>query len=168
MSTNVVDIAGETISMQQMLENLGLAISPVDYALIGAQMLATILVALSCSMILGSLVNDAKSAQAVLMPITFAALIPYIISIIVDTQSLPAVAKYVLYAIPFTHTFIAMDNVVFGNWGLYAFGLCYQLIFFGVALFFVKELFTSDKILTISLNLGQKKKFKQKQPTVND
>jgi ABC-2 type transport system permease protein len=161
MSTSVVDLAGETISMQQMLENLGLAISPVDYLLIGAQMLSTILVALSCSMILGSLVNDAKSAQVVIMPITFASLIPYIISIVVDIHALPAIARYVIYAIPFTHTFIAMDNVVFGNWGLYTCGLGYQIIFFGFALLFVNELFTSDKILTISLNLGQKKKFRK-------
>ena len=85
-----------------------------------------------------------------------------------DVSSLPTVAKYVIYAIPFTHTFTAMPNLMFGNNTEFWLGLGYQIIVFGVVMFFALKLFKSDKILTISLNLGQKSKFKKSRKTTED
>ena len=55
-----------------------------------------------------------------------------------------------------------MNNIMFGNTELYWAGLGYQFILFLVCMAFALKIFTSDKIFTISLNFGQKKKFKSK------
>lgn len=80
---------------------------------------------------------------------------------IYDINLLPPVLKAFIYAIPFTHTFNALNNIMFGNTGIFWGGLAYQAVLFVICMFFAVRLFTSDKIFTISLNLGQKKKLKK-------
>ena len=79
-----------------------------------------------------------------------------------DINSLSPVLRTIIYAIPFTHTFTAMSNLMFGNTTLFAIGIIYQTLFFCVCMFFALKLFKSDKIFTSSLNFGQKSKFKNK------
>ena len=121
----------------------------------------TIMQALSISIILGSLANDAKTSQTVVLPIMLLAMVPYAISMVSDVNSLPTAVRTVVYAIPFTHTFTAMGNLMFGNTGIFFAGLLYQILIFAICIFFALKLFNSDKILTMSLNFGQKSKFKK-------
>jgi ABC-2 type transport system permease protein len=72
------------------------------------------------------------------------------------------VLRILVYAIPFTHTFTAVPNLMFGNNMLFIIGLIYQIIVFIVCIFFSLRLFMSDKLLTVSLNMGQKSKYKKK------
>ena len=160
-------IAGEAaeqagITVEEAMKQLGLNLSTMDYVLVGVQLFVTIMICLSISIILGALVNDSKSTQTVIMPIMFMAMIPYMISMIADINTLLTVIKYVVYAIPFTHTFSAMSNLMFDNTALFWGGFIYQTIVFLVFMFFALRLFNSDKILTISLNWGQKSKYKKK------
>ena len=120
------------------------------------------MICLSISIILGSLADDPKTSQTVLLPIMLLVMVPYAISMIADVNSLPTAAKLIVYAIPFTHTFTSMSNLMFGNNTLFIYGLIYQIIFFAVCMFFALKLFKSDKILTMSLNFGQRSKFKKK------
>lgn len=165
---DIVEKAVGTLSVDDALVKLGLNLSAADYVLIGLQLFFTIMICLSVSIILGALANDAKSAQNLLLPIMFLAMVPYFVSILMDINELPTVVKYVLYAIPFTHTFSAISNLSFGNMGLFFGGLIYQVIVFAICMFFALRLFKSDKILTISLNLGQKSKFKKKKGQPED
>ena len=119
------------------------------------------MICLSISIVLGSLANDAKASQTVILPIMLLVMVPYVISILTDINSLPMAVRTVVYAIPFTHTFMAMGNLMFGNTAIYAFGLIYQIIVFAVCMYFALRLFKSDKILTMSLNIGQKARFKK-------
>lgn len=152
---------GEYISVETALVQLGLSLGPVDYLLIGLQLFLTILICLSVSLILGAMVNDTKSSQNMLMPILMLAMVPYLISMLSDINALPMALRVIVYAIPFTHTFSAMPNLMFGNYGIFFIGLVYQVIVFAVCMFFALRLFKSDKIFTISLNFGQKSKFKK-------
>ena len=156
------------MSSGDALKQLGLQLGAVDYLLIGVQLFVTIMICLALSIILGALVNDSKSAQTMLLPIVMMVMIPWMITMFTDVSSLPTVAKYVIYAIPFTHTFTAMPNLMFGNNTEFWLGLGYQIIVFAVVMFFALKLFKSDKILTISLNLGQKSKFKKSRKTTED
>ncbi len=153
---------GSALTINEIMSNLGLKMGISGFILVGIQMFLTIMICLAVSLILGALVNDAKSAQTMLMPIMVLAMIPYMVSMIYDINMLSPVVRTLIYAIPFTHTFNAMNNVMFGNMQLYWFGFAYQLVLFGVCMFFAVKIFTSDKIFTISLNFGQKKKFKMK------
>lgn len=160
---NDAETVGAALSINDIMKELGLKIGISGYFLIGMQMFLTIMVCLAASLILGALVNDAKSAQTMLMPIMVLAMIPYIVSMVYDVNMLSPVLKIIIYAIPFTHTFNAMNNIMFGNMNIYWFGLVYQLALFVVFMFFAVRIFTSDKIFTISLNFGQKRRLRSKQ-----
>ena len=162
------DALSSVLPSGDALGQLGLQLGAADYLLIGVQLFITIMICLALSIILGALVNDSKSAQTMLLPIMMMVMIPWMITMFTDVNSLPTAAKYVIYAIPFTHTFTAMPNLMFGNNTEFWLGLGYQIIVFAVVMFFALKLFKSDKILTISLNLGQKSKFKKSRKTTED
>ena len=159
-------LAAQYISADAALEKLGLTLGVGDYILVGLQLFLTIMICLSISLMLGALVNDPKQSQTMMMPLMMAAAVPYIISMLADLNTLPTVFRVIVYAIPFTHTFSAMNNIMFGHMGIFFGGLLYQLIVFLICMFFALRLFKSDKILTVSLNFGQKSKFKKN--TSND
>ncbi len=154
-------VAGQYLSVDDAMAKLGLTLGAVDYVLVGLQLFFTILICLSISLILGALVNDTKSSQFVLMPIMILAMVPYMISMFKDINSLPMGMRIFVYAIPFTHTFSSMSNLMFGNRLLFFAGLAYQIVFFAVCMFFALKLFKSDKLFTISLNLSSKSKFRK-------
>ena len=154
-------LAGQYISVDTALEKLGLTLSAGDYVLVGIQLFLTIMICLSVSLMLGALVNDSKQSQTMMMPLMIMAMIPYLISMMADINSLPMGVRMIVYAIPFTHTFSAMNNIMFGNTAIFFGGLAYQAVVFAVCMFFALRLFKSDKILTASHNFRQKSKYKK-------
>ncbi len=154
------DIGG-ALSTELAMSQLGLSLSLVDYILIGIQLFFTILICLSISLILGAMANDSKSSQNMITPIIFLAMVPYLISMVSDLNSLPIVLRIIVYAIPFSHTFSAASNLMLGNYAVFFGGLIYQTVVFTVCMFAALRLFRSDKIFTISLNFGQKRKYKK-------
>lgn len=151
----------EIMPVEQALEQLGLSLGVGDYILVGIQLFLTIMICLCLSLVLGSLISDAKQAQTMIMPLMFGAMIPYMISMLADINSLPIVARIFVYAIPFTHTFSAIPNLMFGNYTIFYIGLVYQAIVFVICMYLALRLFKSDKILTTSLNFGQKSKYRK-------
>ena len=119
-------------------------------------MFISILIALSISLVLGVLAKDAKSGQALLLPIQLLSMVPYMLSMFMDIKTLSPVVKYIIYAIPFTHTFMANENIMFGNTTLYWGGLAYQLALLAICMTFAIRVFTSDKIFTMTLGGGKK------------
>lgn len=158
----VSSVVSDTIHYSNAMNQLGLHLEITDYLLVGIQTFLTIMISLSVSIILGAMANDAKSAQNLVMPVMMCAMIPYIISMVSDINTLPTVIKTLVYAIPFTHTFTAMNNLMFGNDKIFVFGIIYQAVVFAVCMFFAISIFNSDKIFTSSLNLGQKSKLRKK------
>lgn len=165
VSEGAVDAA---LSVNEAMKQLGLTLSAGDYVLIGVQMFLTIMISLSISIILGAMVSDAKSAQTIIMPIMFCAMVPYMISMAADVNTLPTAIKTLVYAIPFTHTFTAMNNLMFGNYDIFYIGVGYQAVLFIICMICAVKLFNSDKILTSSLNFGQKSKFNKSKKTASE
>lgn len=161
-SETVADAAGDAMSTADIMSQLGLTMTMGDYLLLGLQLFMSIMIALSVSLILGAMATDAKSTQTLMMPVMFATMIPYMVSLFMDVNTMePVVARFAIWAIPFSHTFSAVNNIIFGNTALYWGGLIYQTVFFIICMFFAVKLFTSDKIFTISLNFGQKRRLKK-------
>lgn len=157
-TSDISDMAmSEGMDMASSLMSLGLTLAPTDYVLVGLQMFMTIMIALVCSLMLGVLAKDAKSTQTLITPVMIGIMIPFLITIMSDVSSLPTFAKIIVYAIPFTHTFLSINNLVFDNMLLYWGGLIYQIVFFAVCMFFAIRLFTTDKIFTVSVSFGRKK-----------
>jgi ABC-2 type transport system permease protein len=151
------DIIPATDTVTDAVRQLGLIPNAGDFFLIGLQLFFTILIVLSVSLILGAMVTDMKGAQTVMLPILITAMLPYILSLTTGIDNLSAPLKIFVYIIPFTHSFNAAGNVLFGNMAVYWAGLAYQVLFFTVCMYLALKLFTSDKIFTSSLNFGRKK-----------
>ncbi|MBQ6676375.1 MAG: ABC transporter permease [Ruminococcus sp.] len=158
MTESVSSMAGDIDGLDKILENLGLTLSAGDYVLVGLQMFMTILITLSISLVLGVLAKDIKSTQSYIMPIMIMAMIPYMLSMFVDISTLSPVLKYAVYAIPFTHTFMATQNVMFGNMTLFWAGFAYQAVLLVICMSFAVRVFTSDKIFTMTLSFGKRRK----------
>ncbi|MBZ4670442.1 MAG: ABC-type Na+ efflux pump, permease component [Oscillospiraceae bacterium] len=161
MTGGAIEKISSSAEVSKMLSSLGLQFAPADYVLLGLQMFMTLLISLGVALILGAMVNDAKSAQTLIMPIMLCAMLPYLLSMFTSINSLPLGIKILIYLIPFTHTFTATDNLMFDNMTIFWGGFAYQVILFIIIMFFAVRLFTSDKIFTASLNFMQKSRAKR-------
>lgn len=148
---------GEMASLTTSLQNLGLALNPVQYLLLGIQLFLTIMVALAASMILGALAKDVKSASSMMMPLVLCAMIPYLVTMFADVSALPLPAQILLYLIPFTHTFIGSANLMFGNTALFFGGMAYQAVLLVVVMAFAVRVFSTDRIFTMGFHFGKKR-----------
>ncbi len=149
------------IDADKYLSELGLTLSFSGYILLGLQLFVTVLITLSVSLVLGALAKDAKSAQSLLMPIIFMAIIPYILSMVMDLKELNPILRIIVYAIPFTHTFTAAENIMFSNMGIFWGGFAYQCILLVICMAVAVKIFTTDRIFTVTLNFGGKKRAKK-------
>ena len=163
MANNMpVEIQGgmtQMVGLNESLTNLGIKLNAGHFALLGVQLFMTIGIALTISMILGALAKDLKATQGLIMPLMMATMLPYFVTLFADVNTLPTIAKIVLYAIPFTHTFTATGNALFGHMDIFYFGLIYQAIWLVGIVWFAVRVFSSDKIFTASLdfaNIGKK------------
>lgn len=150
-------------SLPQAMAELGLTLTPVSYVLFAVQLFLTLAIGLAVSLILGAMATDIKSVQTLTMPIMIAVLIPFFITMFIDINELSGVLKLVAYAIPFTHTYTALTNLMNGDMLLFWGGLAYQIVFFVVCMFLAVKVFTTDKLFTMSVNFdaGMKKRGKK-------
>ena len=152
----------------QAMADLGLSLTPLSYVLFAVQLFFTVAIGLSVSLILGAMATDIKSVQTLVMPIMIAVMIPFFITMFMDVNSMSAVFKFVVYAIPFTHTYTALSNLMNGNMLVFWGGLVYQIIFFAVCMFLAVRMFTTDKLFTMSFSTGSAAKKRGKKPLPNE
>lgn len=156
VSTSSTEITSALAAMSE----LGMNVSAGSYILFGIQIFLSVMIALAISLILGAMATDIKSVQTLTMPIMIVTLVPFIVTMMADLSSMSAGVKIIMYLIPFTHSYTALSNLMFGNYGLFWGGFAYQLVFFAVCMFLAVRLFTTDKIFTMSYQMGAKTKKK--------
>lgn len=153
------DAADETMQASEAaMAQLGLTFGPSDYAMLGLTLFAGVLVALAIAIILGAFAEDVKSVGALITPLMVLMLIPYFLTLFLDLSMLPDAARYAVMAIPFTYPFITGPNLFLGNYGIVWFGIAYQMVWFAVFVTIAARVFSSDRILTMKLSLGRKKR----------
>jgi ABC-2 type transport system permease protein len=138
------------------IRELGLTLSPSNYAILGIVLFFTILCALSISTILGALAENAKGVQSLLMPLMILVMMPYLLSMFTDIGTLSPIPRYLMYAIPFTHAFTAMPNIYAGNYQAIFYGILYEAAFFAFFVYIAGRIFSSDKILTLKLRVRKR------------
>jgi len=145
-------------TLGDVIQRLGLDLSLMDYSILALSLFASILVALSAALILGSLVKDTKSAQGIIAPIMMSLLIPYMLTIFVDINSLSTIPRILVNAIPFTHTFTAAPNILIGQYDQVLYGIAYLLVVFVILILVASRLFSSEKLLTFEFKFSFGKK----------
>jgi ABC-2 type transport system permease protein len=143
-------------NLTPILKSLGLVLTPESYVLLGIVIFLGILVALAIAMILGAFAEDVKSVQSIITPLMLLVMIPYFAVILTDTKSLPIIARFFLYAIPFSHVFLAMPNLYLHNYASVIYGAIYELIVFIIFVWIAAWIFSTDKIMTMKLNFKRK------------
>ncbi|MCS7202111.1 MAG: ABC transporter permease [Dictyoglomus sp.] len=144
----------------QVIQKLGLQLTPSGYFLLGVSLFLAILCALALATILGVLAEDLKSAQGMALPLIFLIMIPYFLSLFSDINSLSLPLKIFILAIPFTHPFLASQNILLGNYSIVAYGIIYMFAVFVVLIFISAKIFSTDRVLTMKLRFGGKKLLK--------
>ncbi len=135
---------------------LGLTFSTADYLLLGLSLFFGILSALSVAIILGSFAEDTKSAQGVIAPLMILVLIPYFLTIFLDINSLSPALRWVIYAIPFAHPFLAAPSILLDQTQSVWLGILYMAVFFAVFVYIASRIFSSEKIFTMKLSFKKK------------
>ena len=161
MGSAVSEISSEVgsgISIGDAMKTLGLTLSGGQMAIFAVQLFLTIAIGLSVSLILGAMATDTKSVQTLVLPVMMLTMIPFFVTMFADVNSLSPIPKMILYIIPFTHTYTAMNNMMFGHMGIVWFGLVYQLVFFAVCMYLAVKIFTTDLLFTMSLPVKAPKK----------
>ncbi|MDR2846271.1 MAG: ABC transporter permease [Candidatus Methanoplasma sp.] len=136
------------------LSEYGLNLGVTDWAIIALMIFLAIFCALGLCMILGAFAKSYKAAQTMTLPISALAMIPMFVTMFSSWGSLPAAVQVPLFAIPFTHPMMVMDNLMFGNFDLVLAGLVYLVIFAVVTILITVKLYNSDILLT---GIGQTK-----------
>ncbi|MCD6445294.1 ABC transporter permease [Candidatus Bathyarchaeota archaeon] len=135
------------------LASLGLAPSLFGYILLGISIFVTLLSALALAVIMSAFAEDVRGAQSLVGYIYPLLIIPALVLMYVDVNSLPLALKIVLYAIPFSHPIIASKAVTMGDYLTAVFGIIYVTAFTLIIMYAASRLFATEKILTAKLKL---------------
>jgi len=144
--------------VNEVVQKLNLRFTADSYILLGISLFLAILCALALATILGVLTEDLKSAQSASFPLVFLVLIPYFLTILSDINSLELPLRVIVLAIPFTHPFLASQNLIFGNYAVVLYGILYMLVVFMILVFIAGRIFSTDRVLT--MKLGFRKRFR--------
>ncbi len=136
------------------IADYGLGLGLIDWVVIGVMIFLAIFCALGLCMILGAFAKNYKAAQTMTLPIGALAMIPMFVTMFTSFESLPAIMQGVMFAIPFTHPMMVMNNLMFGNIELVLGGLAYLLIFTVITIMVTVRIYKSDILLT---GIGQTK-----------
>lgn len=135
---------------------LGLTFSLGDYLLLGVSLFFGILVALAMAIILGSFAEDTKAAQGTISPLMVLILVPYFLTMFLDISSLSPTLRWIVYAIPFSHPFMAAPNILLNQYQNVWYGILYLAGCFIVFVFLASKIFSSERIFTIKLSFRRK------------
>ena len=141
----------------RVIQQLGLTLTAQGLLILGISLFLAILCALAMATILGVLAEDFRSAQSLIMPMIFLVLIPYFISFFADVRSLSLPVRLFVLAIPFSHPFLATQNIFLENYRAILFGILYMLAFFIILVVIAGRIFSTDKVLTMKLRWRKKK-----------
>ncbi|MFO7772340.1 MAG: ABC transporter permease [Dehalococcoidia bacterium] len=136
------------------LGDFGLALGMQDYVLIGISLFVSLLAGLSLCIVLGTFAKNFRSAQALIFPITALAMISMFTIMFKDFDTIPAVLRVFLFAIPFSHPMMAMRALMLDNYSLVIGGIAYAAVFTVVMIAIAVRIFNSDSLLTGSVRKG--------------
>jgi ABC-2 type transport system permease protein len=148
-------MGGLSGNTQVNLAAYGLAITPVDYVLLGLSVFASLFAALALCMVLGTFAKNYKAAQTLTMPVTLLAMLPMFMTMFFDYSTLPPAAQAIVFAIPFSHPMMAMRSLMFKDYLFVLSGIAYSLVFAVIMIFIAVWIFRTDRLLTGRFTKGQ-------------
>ena len=150
--SGIMDVTqSDILNLPQALAQLGMSMSAGTFLLIGIELFLGIAIGLFASMIIGAMATDAQSLGTLTLPMMFLVMIPFMATMFSDINAMALPAKIVLSIIPFTHTYTALSNLMFGHIGAFVGGLIYQIAFLALTIYAAIKVFTTDLLFTMKL-----------------
>jgi ABC-2 type transport system permease protein len=145
------------------LASLGLVPSPFGYLLLGLSLFVTLLSALALAVVLSAFADDVRGAQSLVGYVYPLLIIPALLMMYVDFNSLPIWLRIVLFVIPYSHPVLASKAVTMGDYWTAVWGIIYVSLFTIGILYVASKLFATEKILTAKLKFkGLRKRGKMR------
>jgi ABC-2 type transport system permease protein len=138
-------------SSDMNLANFGLALGMPDYVLVGISLFVALLAGLALCIVLGTFAKNYRSAQTLIFPITALAMISVFVTMFKDFDTIPAVLRILVFAIPFSHPMMAMRALMLDNYSLVIGGIAYTAVFTLIMIWVAVRIFNSDRLLTGSV-----------------
>jgi ABC-2 type transport system permease protein len=123
------------------------------YIVIGLLMFITLVASLALAIVIAVFAEDVRSAQALVGYIAPLIIIPGIVSMFSDVNTLPLTVKILIYAIPFSYPMIAARSGLMGDYSIAFIGVVYVTVFTIAILYVAAKLFITEKILTARIFL---------------
>jgi ABC-2 type transport system permease protein len=139
------------------LASFGISLNAFDYVLVGISLFLALIFALALCMILGIFTRNYKAAQTMTLPVTMLALISMFVLMFTDFNTLPIIGQVLVFAIPFSQPIIAINSLMFGNYGIVFAGIVYEVAISLVTMFIAVYLFKKDILLTGRVKSAEKK-----------
>jgi ABC-2 type transport system permease protein len=133
------------------LADFGLGLGMQDYLLVGISLFVALLAGLSLCIVLGTFAKNYRSGQTLIFPITALAMISMFTIMFKDFDTIPAVLRVLLFAIPFSHPMMAMRALMLDNYSLVIGGIAYTAVFTVIMIWIAVRIFNSDRLLTGSV-----------------
>jgi ABC-2 type transport system permease protein len=133
------------------LANFGLALGMPDYLLVGISLFVALLAGLSLCIVLGTFAKNYRSAQALIFPITALAMISMFTTMFKDFDTIPVIARVLVFAIPFSHPMMAIRALMLDSYALVIGGIAYNAVFTVIMVWVAVRIFNSDRLLTGSV-----------------
>jgi ABC-2 type transport system permease protein len=140
------------------LEQLGLSLGVGDYLLIALSVFAALLAALCLSIILGTFASNYRQAQTLTFPIIGLAMLPMMLTMFQDFDTMSLGMKALVFAIPFSHPMMAMKSLMLDDYGLVLAGIAYSLLITAVLVAVAVWIFSTDRVVTGMMSRKKPKK----------
>jgi ABC-2 type transport system permease protein len=139
------------------LAELGISLGAGDYALIGLSVFAALMAALCLAIILGTFASNYRSAQTLTFPIVGLAMLPMMLTMFQDFDTMSPIMKVVVFLIPFSHPMIAMKSLMLGDYGIVIAGILYTLLVTAGLVAIAAWIFRTDRVI---VGMGRRKSSK--------
>jgi len=129
------------------LTALGISLNVGDYVLIALSVFTALMAGLCLAIILGTFASNYRSAQTLTFPIVGLAMLPMMLTLFQDFDTMTPVMKAVVFLIPFSHPMIAMKSLMLGEYVLVVAGILYSLLVTVGLVLVAAWIFRTDRVV---------------------
>jgi len=144
--TSALSFSPEMTSMN--VGDVGLGLQPLGVLLLGVNIFFTLVSGLALAISLATFTDNVRSAQSLTGFLVIPVMIPAIILMFSDLHMLPPTVRWVLLAIPFTHSILASKAAFLGNYTVAVGSIAYIAVFTVVVLYIAARIFSTERIIT--------------------
>ena len=137
---------------------LNLTVKPISVILMGIIFFLSLLFSSALGLSVSVLAQDTKSAESLASTIIFPVMIIAFIIMFIDISNLPQYAQIIIYLIPYTYLMEGIKYLFMGNIELFLIGIAVNLIGAVIMLSLVSKIFTTERILTMKVRFGRRKR----------